>query len=376
MQLNNDQLKAINGALNCEFIFSITGSAGTGKSTVIKQIYSKLKEDGKSCTVIAPTGRAANLLRDKIGDSCTIHKFLRYTTHDNGDTYKPSHNRFNMIEDYSYVIVDEASMVSREVADNLMSALPDKTRLILVGDKNQLPPIENTPQESFFNICLRKYPSVYLNERYRFGNQVALSELSDAVLEGSFKKIAQSGIAYRLDGVSDSRWLNKLASNEKYYTLDAQIISPVYRGVTGCEYINKLCQLHRFGDSKPIFNNMYSGDKVIAKINCDQFTNGDIMYLKDVTDNSIIFEEKTVDRWYNPCKGKVIDLAHCIMPAYCITTHKSQGGEYNDVVYIIGKSSIPVVNRANIYTGVTRSSSNLIVLYDYYTLITGLKKCE
>jgi exodeoxyribonuclease V alpha subunit len=376
MELNDDQRAAVVGALNNNFIFSITGSAGTGKSTVIREIYQALHNDGKRVAILAPTGRAANLLRTKIGHGETIHKFLNYTTRDDGETYHPTYCRENPILDVDTVIIDEASMVNREVWDNLLKALPDNVKLVLVGDHNQLPPIEKTEQKSAFNLCLeqKKYPKVELKQRYRFGKQAALSALSDNVLLGSYRDIVASGLAYRLDGVTDIKRLNQLASTEKYWTHNCQIISPTYRGVTGCDYINKLCQLHRWGDDAVwLTPTLCKGDKVITTVNTDDFYNGDLYDLVDITADQIVFVGKTVCRWFKPAKNKVIDLVNCVKPAYCITTHKSQGGEYSDVVYVLGKSSIPVANRANVYTGVTRSSENFVMLYDFFTLTRSLK---
>ena len=375
MQLNDDQQSAVKGALDNQFIFSITGSAGTGKSTVIKAINEALRSQGKRVAVIAPTGRASNLLKTKMGQGETIHRFLGYFTRDNGDSYQPRFTRENPITGLDVVIVDEASMVNREVWDNLLKALPDRMKVILVGDINQLPPIEQTPQDSAFKLCLNKYPKVELKQRYRFGKQATLSQLSDDVLADNYRGIITSGLAYRLDGNTDERVLNQLAQTPKYYEFSAQIISPTYRGTTGCDYINRLCQLHRWGsDIEWLTPTLAKGDKVITTINTDSFCNGDMFTLVGITNQEVIFGDRTVCRWFKPAPGKVIDLVNCIKPAYCITTHKSQGGEYNDVTYVVGRSSIPVVDRANIYTGVTRSSENFVMLYDYYTLTRGLKK--
>ncbi len=377
MELNQNQKDAVAGAVNNQFIFSVTGSAGTGKSTVIKTIYETLSSQGKRVSVVAPTGRAANLLRTKMGYGETIHKFLGYFSRDNGDSYIPRYTRENPITGLDTLIVDEASMVNREVWDNLLKALPDRMNVVLVGDANQLPPIETTPQESAFRLCLNKYPKVELKQRYRFGKQAQLSQLSDDVLADNYRGIVTSGLAYRLDGVTDNDRLNQLASTPKYYGMEAQIISPTYRGNTGCDYINRLCQLHRWGDSiKWLTPTLARGDKVITTVNTQDFYNGDLFEIQDITETEIVFSNKTVCRWFRPVPSKVIDLVNCIKPAYCITTHKSQGGEYHDVTYILGRSSIPIANRANIYTGVTRSSENFVMLYDYYTLTRGLKRQE
>ena len=107
MELNEDQKRAVDGAVNNQFIFSITGSAGTGKSTVIKAIYETLCGQGKRVSVLAPTGRASNLLRTKMGHGETIHRFLGYFSRDNGDSYIPRFTRDNPITDTDVVIVDE-----------------------------------------------------------------------------------------------------------------------------------------------------------------------------------------------------------------------------------------------------------------------------
>lgn len=369
MDLNEVQIKAVEGALANKFIFSITGAAGTGKSTVIAEICNRL---GTSFEVLSPTGRAADLLRQKIGKGMTIHKFLEYFSNDYGKTYRPKFNSRNKIIGYDTLIIDEASMIARDVWDNLLKALPDNVRLILVGDPHQLNPIEDTPQTSAFKLCLKHYPKIELTTRYRFGKQADLSQLSDDVLDGNLTKVMANRMLYRLDGATDEYIINKLCSNEKYYGLDAQIICPVYRGKTGCDYINKLCQLHRFPDGTPDEAGLMKGDKVIVTMNTPFFYNGNIMYYDHCSDEAIYFDRMTVPR-YMEFGYQSIDLLNCVKPAYAITTHKSQGGEYQDVVYIVGKTALPVIDRSNIYTGVTRSKENLVVLYDKWTLQKGLQ---
>ena len=369
MDLNEVQIKAVEGALSNEFIFSITGAAGTGKSTVIAEICNRL---GSGFEVLSPTGRAADLLRQKIGKGMTIHKFLEYFSNDYGNSYRPKYTARNQIHGYDTIIIDEASMIAREVWDNLLKALPDKTRLVLVGDPHQLNPIEETPQTSAFKLCLKHYPKVELTTRYRFGKQADLSQLSDDVLEGNSTKVMANRMLYRLDGATDEFIINKLCGNEKYYGLNAQIISPVYKGKTGCDYINKMCQLHRFPNGKPDEAGLIKGDTVIVTMNTPFFYNGNIMFYDHCTDSEIAFDRMVVPRYIEFGKQS-IDLLRCVKPAYCITTHKSQGGEYQDVVYIVGKTALPVIDRSNIYTGVTRSKENLVVLYDKWTLQRGLQ---
>jgi len=369
MELNEIQERAVKEALNNDFIYSITGAAGTGKSTVIAEICNRTD---LSYEVLSPTGRAADLLRQKIGKGQTIHKFLEYFSMDYGNSYRPKYNATNQIHGIDMLIIDEASMIAREVWDNLLKALPDNVRLVLVGDPNQLNPIEEVPQTSAFKLCLGHYPSIELKTRYRFGKQAELSQLSDDVLEGSFTKIVTNRMLYRLDGATDDILLNRLCSNEKYWGLDSQIICPVYKGRTGCDYINRLCQIHRFPNSEPDEAGLIVGDKVIVTMNTPYFYNGNIMFYEGSDEDEIRFDRMTVPR-YIEIGNREIDLLNCVKPAYAITTHKSQGGEYDNVVFIIGKTALPVLDRSNIYTGVTRSKENLVVLYDKWTLQKGLQ---
>ena len=371
MDLNTDQIKAINGALSNEFIFSITGAAGTGKSTVISEICTKLTDKGIRTSVLSPTGRAADLLRKKIGHGMTIHKFLEYFSQDYGNSYKPRFNYHNQLCDTDYIIIDEASMVDREVWDNLLKACPDHIKICLVGDPNQLAPIEKTPQRSAFKLALEHYPKVELKIRYRFGKQAELSQLSDDVLEGHPSVVEKCKMLYRLDGVTDEYQFNKLCKTEKYWELDSQIICPTYKGKGGCDYINSMCQAHRFPNTEPNEYGIYSGDKVICTMNTPWFYNGNIFFFEGCDEESIYFDRLTCPRYWK-IQNNNLDLMLYVKPAYCITTHKSQGGEYQNVVYIISKSSIFTLDRSNIYTGVTRSKENLVVLYDKYTLQKGL----
>lgn len=369
MELNDVQKRAVNEALNCEFIYSITGSAGTGKSTVIAEISRRTELPHE---ILSPTGRAADLLRKKIGKGMTIHKFLEYWTPDFGQTYRPKYSSSNQRKDCKLLIIDEASMIDREVWDNLLKSLPDDTKIILVGDKNQLPPIEKVEQKSAFRLCLEHYPYIELTTRYRFGKQADISKLSDDVLEGKLATVLANPMMYRLDGATDEFNINKLCSTDKYYGLDSQIICPVYKGKTGCDYINKLCQLHRFPGMVPDEAGFIKGDKVICTMNCPYFYNGNIMFYEYSNEEEICFDCMSCPRYLEVNFGR-IDLLSKVKLAYAITTHKSQGGEYDNVVYIVGKTSFPVISRANIYTGVTRSKENLIVLYDKWTFQKGLQ---
>lgn len=380
MELNNIQKLAVELAVNNKSIFSITGSAGTGKSTVIGEIYKRVLSQKRTCSLLAPTGRAAKLLVNKFGSAFTIHKFLGYFSHDGGRTYMPSYGLNNKIP-CDVVIVDEASMVNREVFENLLKALKDDCSLILVGDPNQLPPIEKVQQKSPFSYCIDRFDGIELSIKYRFGNQIEISRIADAVLKGSFKDVVSSKLSYALDGITDDIHINRLCQTDKYYGLDSQIISPTYKGKTGCDWINKLYQQHIWNDlykfSNKISENFYSGDKVIFNMNTEYLNNGDILYIKEITDTALVFYDGDKNEIrcprYISLFNRPYDLLKEVKLAYAITTHKSQGGEYENVVYIAGKASLPVINRANIYTGITRSRNNLVMLYDKYTLMKGLK---
>lgn len=381
MKLNAIQEQAVNMALRNDFIFSITGGAGTGKSTVIKSVLERAERvNGRKYQVLAPTGKAVQRLKEFTNGS-TIHSFLEFFTQDFGETYKPKYGRGLMFPEPKHLIIDEASMLTVDLFATLLKALPTGSTVCLVGDNNQLPPIEPEGTKPTFEHCLKKYPSINLEIRYRFGNQIHLSDLSDRVLNGEFQKVMQSPMAYRLDGVTDAAQIARMCKTDKYYLLDNQIISPTYKGVCGCDRINSLCQSFRVSTNSKAQRlhddfNFYYDDKVIFTRNGDGFFNGGIGYIKAITDKYISVhtgdEMSIISRRSIINKKIEVDNMNAISLAYAITTHKSQGSEYENVVYILGKGCYSLANKANIYTGITRSKKNLVFLYDYSLLRKGL----
>lgn len=382
--LNNLQINAIQSGIESDFICCITGSAGTGKTTIIKEIVRYFIDNSELKTaVLAPTGRASRILKSKIPDLTqvnTIHKHLEFKSFDRGETFRPTRNESNLL-DSDVVVIDEASMVTHELFGQLLKACKPNVKIVLVGDSNQLPPIEDNVKTSLFKQCIDKFGSTELKIEYRFGSQANISALAKNVLKGRFNEVMKSDLAYRLDRGLEQIVLTKMCSNPKYWGFDSQIISPTYKGICGCDYINKMCQAFTADKFKSyrINDKFYLNDKVICTKNTDYYSNGDVFILKDIDENHInLLDEKynllSTPRFIpNPYNSRVnIDLAEQLSLAYSITTHKSQGGEYENVVYILGSSSYFMSSKENIYTGLTRSSDKLVFLYDYNTLKKGL----
>ncbi len=151
LQFDDSQLKAIGACCNIERrVVAITGEAGTGKTTIIQNVYETLSARGHNVVLCAPTGKAAKRITEATGIAArTLHRLLEYPHPGEVDdktgktliTTDPKKDRINPIE-FDVVICDEYAMVNVELHRNLLDALPNGGIIRMFGDANQLQPIE------------------------------------------------------------------------------------------------------------------------------------------------------------------------------------------------------------------------------------------
>ena len=388
------QKEAIRQAIN-QKVFILTGGPGTGKTTVINciiAVYAQLrgldlrKVNDLPILLAAPTGRAARRMNELTGlPSATIHRHLGMTGDD--DT---SH-----LDDYldaDFIIVDEFSMVDTWLANQLLSNISSQTKLLIVGDADQLPSV--SPGQVLADLLqIPTIPQTKLETIYRQSEESTIvtlaSQIQKGILPADFteKKADRSYFEARNEHIPPM--IEKIASaaiRSGIPAQDVQVLAPMYRGPAGIDQINNLMQnlINPVEKDELTFEapdcQYRQGDRVIHLVNDAESNvfNGDLGYISDLlpakyTDskqdeltinfdgNELVYQRS---EWYK------------IRLAYAMSIHKSQGSEFPVVILPITRSSHRMLQRNLVYTAITRAKSKLILLgekvaFDYAVKNTG-----
>lgn len=359
------QREAIGKALSHK-IFIITGGPGTGKTTILKGIIHLARKMDESICLAAPTGRAAKRMSDVCGEKAsTIHRLLEVDP----VTHKFKKNADNKIQ-CKLLIVDEFSMVDTWLAASLFDAVSFQTRVVLVGDADQLPSVG---PGNVLNDLLRvpQIPSVRLQHIFRQsgGNDIAdkASKINQGVVpsppEGPnfhfmpyndpdearalLQKLIVTGVKSKLD-------INLME--------DLQILCPMRKGPLGIFELNTFLQdlLNPTAIRHKIAGTNWSvGDRVMQmKNNYEKNVfNGDVGHIYKISKDkkiTVFFDDKNVD--YEDDEIDELSLA------YASTIHKSQGSEYPAVIVILDSSHYVMLQRNLIYTAITRAKGHVWIL--------------
>ena len=362
-------------------IFILTGGPGTGKTTVINGIiavYALLhgldlhKSQDLPILLAAPTGRAARRMNELTGlPSATIHRHLGMTGDD--DT---SH-----VDDYldaDFIIVDEFSMVDTWLANQLLSNISSNSKLLIVGDADQLPSV--SPGQVLADLLkISLLPQTKLEKIYRQGEDSTIVTLASQIQKGALpidfveKKADRSYFEVRSEQIPQMiERIVEVAIRSGIPAQDVQVLAPMYRGQAGIDHINQLMQdlINPVVKEQLIFeatDGQYrQGDRVIHLVNDAESNvfNGDLGYITDLLPakyadskqdeltinfdgNEIVYQRS---EWYK------------IRLAYAMSIHKSQGSEFPVVILPITSSSHRMLQRNLIYTAITRAKNKLILL--------------
>lgn len=386
IEYNSEQIKAIDLSVN-EKISIITGGPGTGKTTIVKGIigcYHELNEleeiedyeEGEyPIKLVAPTGRAAKRLNDSTGvEASTIHRLIGWGQ----DTEKDD---FIDVElNAKLIIIDEMSMVDTWLFYQLLRNVPSDTKLVFVGDRDQLPSVG--PGKIFNDLIESDVMKVTeLTKIYRQGEGSSIIKLAHEIkeekpidIQEKFKDrvFIQANIG-QISSLVDN--IVTKAVNKGYDMRDIQVLAPIYRGNAGINKLNQVLQeiLNPLDEDKKeiefgdiVFR---TGDKVLQLINRreDNIFNGDSGIIDEIilkadddsTDKDIIvvdYDGKHIS--YE--RRDLSELAH----AYCTSIHKAQGSEYPIVIMPLVKSYRHMLIKNIIYTGITRAKESLILCGD------------
>lgn len=362
------QMDAIKMAMKSK-VMVLTGGPGTGKTTTTKGIISAWDNAGLDIVLAAPTGRAAKRLSEATGmDASTIHRLLGYQ----GKSFQ--HCKNNPIEGDA-LIIDESSMIDIELMRFLLDALPDKMRLVLVGDVDQLPSVG--PGNVLRDIIeCGVVPVVKLTRIFRQAQNSRIITNAHLIDEGK-------PIVYDNNKDSDFFFLSmedndkisqtvidmvtkRLPSFTGVDAMDIQVLTPMKRSGNGTISLNKLLQeaINPIGEQMEYGNTIFRvGDKVMQTKNDydNDVFNGDMGIIEDV-DN----EEGTVLIDFgkkSPVEIEKKDLKN-ISLAYACTIHKSQGSEYPIVVMPFTMQFYIMLQRNLLYTGVTRAKKVCVLIGD------------
>lgn len=357
------QLRALDKLVSAP-VAILTGGPGTGKTTLVGELIAIADRNGLKVELAAPTGRAAQRIKETTGRNArTIHRLLEFNPREGG--FKRNEQ---MPIEANWVIVDESSMLDIRLFDRLVAAIAPGTRLTLVGDADQLPPVG--PGDPFRNIIAGGHvPTATLVEVFRQKDSSAIVDNAHRIREG-LEPETPSG-----DGLTDfyvvhvesaadvTAMVETLVAERipKRFGLDpmtdVQVLAPMHRGECGTTALNRALQDRLNGKDRDgrIFA---PGDKVIQNRNNydrDVF-NGDIGIVQSGDDEGNL----TVgfgDRSVRLEKDDLDDLS----AAWAISVHKAQGSEFPAVVVVLHTQHYLLLRRNLLYTAVTRGRKLVIL---------------
>jgi exodeoxyribonuclease V alpha subunit len=358
--LSSQQREAILKILKAK-ILVITGGPGTGKTTILKGVVALFEKEGLRVVLCAPTGRAAKRLSEATGrKSTTVHRLLkvdpisgRFVHHEN--------NRLQV----DVLIVDETSMVDTVLLHHLLKAIPYESRVILVGDVDQLPSIG--PGCVLRDIIeSSKVEVVRLTEIFRQAKVSNIVLNAHRVNQGKFLSL-DSGKKQDFLFIPQENPENviNIAKNIVSVFLpqtlgldsieDVQVLVPMHKGSCGTMRLNLELQRLLNPHSREFQIGTFKariGDRVIQTRNNYQLEvfNGEVGWIQDVdlTDKKVLVKFDDHSIWYGAQDLEDLSLA------YALSIHKSQGNEYPAVVILLLMEHFMLLQRNLLYTAITR----------------------
>lgn len=388
IKLAEKQILAVKESINSGVLI-ITGGPGTGKTTTINSIIEIFENNGKSVTLAAPTGRAAKRMSETSDkEAKTIHRLLEmgFSTDDDLTFFKGEEDPINS----DVIIVDEVSMVDIILMYNLLRAIKIGTRVILVGDSDQLPSVgagnvlKDMIDSNIINV-------VKLNKIFRQAQESMIIVNAHKINNGEplylntkekdfffIRKSTNEEILNEIIGLVNER-LPKFYKVDKLK--DIQVLSSMRKGELGVTNLN--IELQKYLNKKEKFKVEESfskrlfrvGDKVMQvknnytkkwetedqKESGEGIYNGDIGYVyhidKDKKTIYVLFDQtKIVSYLYD----ELDEIDH----SFCTTIHKSQGSEFPVVVLPITWAPPMLLSRNLLYTAVTRAKKLVVLVGD------------
>ena len=382
IDLAPEQLQAVSLGLGSRLCV-ITGGPGTGKTTLVRVLLEAALRRGERWLLAAPTGRAAQRLSESCGvEARTIHRLLGYNPGKGGFT----RNADNPLE-CDAVLVDEVSMVDLGLMDRLTEALPSGTRLVLVGDADQLPSVGPGCVLGDL-IASGAVPVVRLSQVFRQEGGSGIVRNAHRILQGEFPVSSEREETDRKDFYLLAREepdailetllevITRRLPAQGYNPLaDIQVLTPMHKGPLGSRALNTALQdaLNPHGQEMIRGERrLRVGDRVLQNRNDydNEIFNGDIGIIRSMEGGGVEvdFSGRRV--------ALVGDQLDSVTLAYAISIHKSQGSEYPAVLCLFHTGHFVMLRRNLLYTAVTRARRFCCVLGSHRAIGLALRRTE
>lgn len=374
--LTFEQRLAVEKALQ-EGVLMITGGPGTGKTTTVRSLIRLCQLRGEKVLLAAPTGRAAKRLKEATGEEAkTIHRLLEFGyTPGSGLRYGRNENR---PLEADIVIIDEVSMVDLPLFYQLLKALNPGTRLVLVGDQDQLPSVG--PGSVLRDlITSNAIPLVRLQTIFRQAKESKIVTNAHRINAGKMPTFQKASDFFFINAAAPEQIVDEIirlvtVRLPRYLKCDPvediQVLSPMRKTTTGVENLNTLLQQAlnpgggagaevRFGER--VFRRR---DKVMQIRNNygKMVFNGDLGQIVEIDPEEQVLTVAFTDEQEERLVTYAYEELDELVLAYAISVHKSQGSEYPVVVMPVTTQHYILLQRNLLYTGITRAKKMVVLV--------------
>lgn len=352
----------------------LTGGPGTGKTTCVSGLlaaYEKMLPRGEIC-LCAPTGRAAQKLTESTGrEAVTIHRLLECRP----DGSRAA-NTMRCPLTADLIVVDEGSMLSIMLADMLFSSVKSGALVLIVGDINQLPSVEagDVLHDLIYSGLT---PTCHLSKIHRQAANSPIIRNADLINAGFYDLDEDGRFEILQQSSADAIANSVLTASKRLYNpqkpFDTQVLAPIYKTSAGVVYLNTLLQavLNPRGSRKEL----KYGDKVYREMDkvillSNNYTigycNGDIGIIVEVGASFVTVQ---LGKNRRICIGS--EMLDDIDLAYCVSVHKSQGSEFENV--ILALPYVQNLSKNLLYTGVTRARERMVLIPQHGAVFTAIQ---